>query len=113
MKTKVEKKPFNKRAFVSIVMFLSVLALPVSGIMNHNLQFELLTPERHFWMSVHNMSALLFTVCAIWHIAFNRRPLVNYAKRATGILLSKEALTAFVLVLLLVGVFSSHAFHVR
>ena len=106
------KKKFNKRAFVSVAMFVALAALPVSGIMNHNLQFETLTPERHFWMSVHNMSAFLFTVFAIIHLSYNWRPLLDYMRKAKKITISKEAVLAIVLVVFIVGVFSSHAFHV-
>jgi len=108
----IEKRKFNKRAFVSIVMFIALAGLPVSGIMNHNLQFEPLIPARHFWMSVHNMSAILFTVFAVIHISYNWRPLLNYVKRVKKITVSKEAVLAVVLVVFIVGLFSSHAFHV-
>ena len=113
METVQERKPFNKRAFISIALFIAGLALPVSGIMNHNLQFDPLTPERHFWMAVHNMSALLFSIFAVLHVSLNWRALLHYAQRVKGIVISKEALAAIVLVVCLVGVFSSHAFHVR
>lgn len=113
MEQKITKKPFNKRAFISVAMLVSGIALPVSGIMNHNLQFSLFTPERHFWMSVHNVSALLFTIFAITHIIFNRKALNAYLNKVKGIALSKEAITAIVLVLFIVFAVSSHAFHVR
>ena len=81
MEQDVKKKPFNKRAFISIAMFLSGLCLPFSGIMNHNLQFEQLTVERQFWMSVHNTAAILFVIFAILHISYNWRLLINYTKK--------------------------------
>ncbi len=110
---KVNKKPFSKRAFVSVAMFVSGLGLPVSGIMNHNLQFETLTTERHFWMSVHNMSAILFTIFLMIHIAYNWRSLMHYFKKIKGIRVSKEAILAIALVVFIVGLFSSHALHGR
>jgi hypothetical protein len=110
---KGEKKSFNKRAFVSIVMFISGLLLPVSGIMLHELQFEPLTTARHFWMSVHNMAAFLFTIFVVIHISYNWRCLIRYAKKIKGIAVSKEAVMAILLVVMIVGLFSSHAFHVR
>ena len=109
----LNKKPFNGRAFISIVLFLSGLCLPISGIINHKLQFEPLTIERHFWMSIHNFAAMLFTIFAIIHISYNWRALKHYAKRVKEISISKEAIVAFVLVVIIVGLFSSHAFHVR
>ncbi|OFX69669.1 MAG: hypothetical protein A2X12_01130 [Bacteroidetes bacterium GWE2_29_8] len=110
---KLEKKPFNKRSFTSIAMFVSLLGLPLSGIMNHNLQFEGLTVERHFWMSVHNMSALLFTIFAMVHVCYNWKALITYTKKLKQTTISKEAFWAILLVVFIVGVFSSHAFHAR
>lgn len=113
MEQDVKKKPFNKRAFISIAMFLSGLCLPFSGIMNHNLQFEQLTVERQFWMSVHNTAAILFVIFAILHISYNWRLLINYTKKVKEMFISKEALTAIVLVIVIVGLISSHVFHVK
>lgn len=94
-------------------MFISGLLLPVSGIMNHNLQFEKFAIERHFWMSVHNMTAFLFSVMMIMHVIYNRKTLIGYIKNYRSITISKEAIYALVLVLAIVGLFSSHALHIR
>ncbi len=107
------QKSFNKRAFVSVALLASGLLLPLSGIMNHELQFDGLTTARHAWMSVHNMAATLFCLSAVAHVALNWRALAYYTRKAAGVLLSKEALTAVVLVIGIVGLFVSHAFHVR
>jgi hypothetical protein len=113
MEQNVKKKSFNRRAFISIVMFFSGLSLPFSGLMNHKLQFEQLTMERHFWMTVHNSAAILFTIFAIIHISYNWRILINYAKKSKEIFISKEALIAIVLVIVIVGLITSHVIHVR
>src|SRR3989339_379768 len=113
MKPNVKKRPFNKRAFVSAVMLLSGLCLPFSGIINHNLQFEQLTVERHFWMSVHNTAAILFVIFAIFHISYNWRLLISYTKKVKEMVISKEALTAIALVIVIVGLISSHVFHIN
>lgn len=113
MNSTTEKKPFNWRAFSSIAMFLSVLGLPYSGIMNHNLQFEQFFSERHFWMSIHNMSAILFMIFAIIHITLNWRALIHYMHKVKGAVISREALTAIAVVFFIVALFSSHALHVR
>ncbi len=107
------QEPFNKRAFVSVALLASGLLLPVSGIMNHELQFDGLTTARHAWMSVHNMAAMLFCFSSIVHVILNRRALAIYARKAAGVMLSKEALAAVVLIVGIVGLFTSHAFHVR
>jgi hypothetical protein len=104
-------RPFNKRAFVALAMTISVLILPVSGIMIHELQFESLTPTKHFWMSVHNMDAFLFIIFAVTHISLNRRALKNYIAQKGRSMLSKESLAAAVLVAGIVFLFALHAFH--
>ena len=113
MDTTVAKKPFNRRAFVSLTLFVSGALLPFSGYMNHLLQFDHLTPEKHFWMSVHNVAAILFTLSAITHIVTNWRALLHYAKRVQGVVVSKEAALAALLVLGVVGLIAAHAFHVH
>jgi hypothetical protein len=112
MKQDTKKKPFNKRAFIAAALFVSGLSLPFTGFMNHYFQFDKLTLERHFWMSAHGFAGLIFVIFSILHISYNWRVLMNYAKKAKGIFISKEALTAVVFVILIVGLVSSHAFHI-
>ena len=106
-------KPFNKRAFISTALFTSGLILPISGLMNHILQFEGLTLSRHFWMSVHDISGILFVIFSILHIYNNRKALISYAKKAKEALISKEAMIALSLVIILVCLISSHVFHIH
>ncbi len=113
MEQYVKKKSFNKRAFISIVMFISGFCLPFSGLKCHKLQFEQLTVEKHFWMSFHNSAAIIFIIFAIIHISYNWRILINYTKRAKKVFISKEALAAIALVVVIIGLVASHVFHVR
>lgn len=108
-----ENKPFNKRAFTSVAMFLSGILLPISGIANHKLAFSGMSRQYHFWMSVHNISALIFCICAMTHIMYNWRALLYYINRLKNQRMSKEAWYAIIVVLGAVGLFSSHALHVR
>lgn len=109
METKI-RKSFNTRAFVSVAMFTSLLALPLSGYMNHILQFETLTTARHFWMSVHDVAAILFAAFSIVHIFLNRRALLNYVRKLKTVSVSKETVLAVFLILFIVGLISMHAF---
>ncbi|MCE1164278.1 MAG: DUF4405 domain-containing protein [Bacteroidetes bacterium] len=102
---------FNKSAFVSVAMCTAGLALPFSGYMNHVFQFDALTVGRHFWMSVHNASAVLFAVFALFHIIYNRHSLIRYIKSIKSISIKKEALLAFALVVFIVCIISMHALH--
>ncbi len=113
MSQKLIQKPFNKRAFISTALFTSGLFLPISGFMNHLLQFEGLTVSRHFWMSVHDISGILFVLFSVLHISFNWRALINYIKKVKDTYISKEALLAIILTVLIVGIFSSHVFHIQ
>jgi hypothetical protein len=107
---KQENKSFNRRALVSVAMIASGTSLPISGIMNHLLQFEPFTIARHFWMSVHNMSAILFSVFVIFHLTYNWSVLVKHLRKVKGIRISKEAVIAIILVAGIVGLFSLHTF---
>jgi len=110
---KVVKRVFNKRAFTSVAMVMSGLILPVSGTMNHDLQFSGLTTERHFWMAVHNIAATLFIIFGFMHVTFNWKALSHYIVGLKKSVPSREALAAISLVILVVGVFASHALHAR
>lgn len=112
MKQDPKKKPFNKRAFISTALFVSGFSLPFTGFMNHYLQFEKLTLERHFWMSAHDIAGILFMIFTILHISLNWRVFVSYVKKAQKMFISKEALTAIAFVIIIVGLVSSHAFHI-
>lgn len=112
MQTK-KNKAFNKRAFTSVAMLISGLILPFSGFMNHELQFESLTMPRHFWMTVHNTSAVLFVIFAIIHISFNWRVLFAYLKQKRTVLINKESILAVIIVISIVSLLSSHAFHLH
>jgi len=113
MQQEIKTKPFNKRAFISTALFVSGLSLPISGLMNHLLQFAPLTLARHFWMSAHDVAGTLFVLFSILHISYNWKALMNYAKKAQEMFISKETLTAIAFVLILIGIVSSHAFHLQ
>ena len=102
---------FNRRSFVAVALLVSGLLLPISGIKNHNLQFDPLTIQRHFWMAVHNFTAVLFVIMTIFHVYYNKTLLGRYLSSYKSRLVSREALAAFLFVIVLVGIFSSHVFH--
>lgn len=112
MEQVVKKKQFNKRAFISSALFISCLSLPFTGFINHSLQFDQLSVERHFWMSAHNVAGILFIIFAILHVSYNWRALLSYAKKFKEKFVSKETIAAIALVIIVVGLISSHAFHV-
>jgi hypothetical protein len=99
---------FNKRAFYSIGMFISGIGLPVSGWMNHLLGFAPMSPERHVWMTVHNILGLLFVIFSILHIRLNWKSLTLHIKKAAGIVMSREAIYAVFMVLFLITIAVLH-----
>lgn len=108
-----EKRGFNQRGFVSIGMFISALILPISGVVNHELGLSGFTQERHLWMAVHNSAAALFTVFAATHVVLNWKALIRHARTVKDRVMSKETVAAFVVVAGVVGIFASHALHLR
>ena len=111
---KTTKQPFNRRALTSMLMFLSFLFLPLSGIPLHFSKTSVGGEVyEHFLMSVHNMSALIFLIAVVIHISFNWNALIKYivTKTSEYFQFKKEMIIALVTVALVVGIFSSHAFH--
>lgn len=103
-------KTFNKRAFAAVAATVSGLGLPITGYMNHVLQFEGMSVARHAWMAAHNCLAILFVIFTVWHAAINRRALFNYLK-GWRFILSREAVAATLLVALASLAIILHAFH--
>jgi hypothetical protein len=107
------KKPFNVRAFVALVAATSGLGLPFTGFMNHVHQAEEMTLARHAWMSGHNALGVIFVVFGVWHVVLNRRALLLHVRGlvARATVVSREAVVAVTVVVTLVGLVVSHAFH--
>jgi hypothetical protein len=107
------RNKFNIRAFVVFVITFCCLGLPITGIANHDYGFSVLTVTRHAWMSAHNILGLLFVVFSIWHIVLNRKALSNYITvfTARASFVSREAVLAGALVMLILTFFVGHAFH--
>ncbi|MFA7418776.1 MAG: DUF4405 domain-containing protein [Melioribacteraceae bacterium] len=111
-----EKPSLNKRSLNVLIMFFSFLLLPFSGVVIHSTHGVVeREPLRHFAMSVHNLSAIIFLCACMLHMVANRKVLVKYisAKTAEYSGFKREAILALLFVLVLVGLFSSHAFHIR
>ncbi|MDR2540771.1 MAG: hypothetical protein LBD11_03110 [Candidatus Peribacteria bacterium] len=67
----------KKRAIVSIVLFVSFLLLPITAIMD--LFFESYVGE--VGKIIHTIAGIVFTLMAIFHIAFNWKTLKSYMKK--------------------------------
>jgi hypothetical protein len=69
------KRKFNKRAVVSVILFITFILMPVSGKMvqvsGHNI----------FWVTLHGLSGQIFVIAGIFHVVFNWKALKQYISR--------------------------------
>ncbi len=108
-----QKNGYNRRGLNVLLMFFSFILLPPSGIIIHSThELSESATIRHFAMSVHNLSAIIFLSTCIIHIILNRKVLVKYVstKTAEYFHLKREVLLALMLVVGIIGLFSMHAF---
>ncbi len=93
------RRPFNYRAFWSLLLAAAVIGLPWTGLENHLHGFDGITVERHAWMSAHNVLGLLFVIAVVAHVIMNGRALLRYARglAARVLPLSREAVVAVAL----------------
>ena len=78
MKTN-KKKLFNKRAIVSVALFIMFILLPISGKMIEAVKND---PEsRYIWSGIHGSLAFLFTIFGLFHIVYNWKSLKHYLKK--------------------------------
>lgn len=109
----VEKKSFNLRGFFVLISIVAGLGLPITGLANHMLQ---MTPpfsfSRHTAMAAHTILGILFMASTVSHAIFNRRTLINHVRKHScrpGI--TREAVSAIVLVGIMLFIAVSHVFH--
>lgn len=113
--TPSNRLPMNRRAFTSTLMFFSFLCLPLSGIPLHYSRDGDFSIYEHWLMSVHNMAATIFFIATMLHLTLNWNALSKYMveKTAEFFTFKREMIVALIIVLVVVGIFSSHAFHVH
>ena len=111
----MEQRPrrFNLRACVALMIAVSGLGLPVTGVFNHLHGLESMTLGRHAWMAAHNVLGILFVLFSIVHVVLNRRALWSHLRNTAARLptLSREALVAGAIVAVVLAVSVGHAFH--
>jgi hypothetical protein len=108
-----ERKKFNVRAFVALMITFVGLGLIVTGIQNHAAEEAPAAEAREAGPGAHSLLAVLFVVFFVWHIILNRRVLWNHVKGSAGRVpaISREAIVAGIVVALVVGVFVIHGLH--
>ena len=73
--TKTTKKTFNKRAIVSLILLVTLIMMPVSGIIIHITHG---TAVSHSWLHLHVLFGVIFMIAGIYHIVYNWRALKHY-----------------------------------
>lgn len=106
----------KNRALVSLIMIISFILLPISGIPLHLIgELSLQDSQRHFLMSIHNSASIIFIIALFVHIFLNWKSIKNYifAKTKEYFVFKKEIIIALIIVIGIVGIFTSHVFHIR
>ncbi len=111
--TSAISQPMNRRALTSMFMFFSFICLPLSGIPLHYVRGGDFSTLEHWLMSVHNMAATIFIVATITHLVLNWKALSRYMveKTVEFFTFKREMIIAVLVVVVIVGIFSSHALH--
>jgi hypothetical protein len=109
--TRVPGRPFSYRAFCSVLLAVTALGLPWSGIELHAAGHGGWTRATHAWMAVHWAFAMLFLVAVAGHLAANGRALLRHVRGRAAAMLppSRETLAALVIVTGLVLLAVGHA----
>ena len=99
------------RAFVTAMIAITAIGLPITGLLNHHHQAAPMDLSRHSWMAAHNVMGLLFTLFAVWHVVHNgRRMLRSVRGVARGIsTVRREVLLAGALVATVLALSIGHA----
>ena len=87
--TTPRRNPFQWRAFTSVLIAFSSLALLASGVVlflsppgriANWTDWSILTLSKEEWAGVHMVFSTVFLTAAILHLVFNWRPMLNYFK---------------------------------
>jgi hypothetical protein len=96
-------------------MFFSFLCLPASGIPLHYCRSGSFSTYEHILMGVHNMAATVFVIATVIHLVLNWSALTKYIldKTSEFFTFKREMIIALLVVLIVVGFFSSHPLHIH
>lgn len=89
---------WDQRRFVSCSALVLGLALPVTGVGNHLARHSSAPHVGAGWVVAHVTVGALFVFFLAWHVVLNRRALLRYLRGKVGVLPSREALAALVLI---------------
>ncbi|NLX13636.1 MAG: DUF4405 domain-containing protein [Phycisphaerales bacterium] len=84
---------WTTRGLVSLLLLLQTVILMVSGVMRYInprcrdanwMDWRVLALNKDQWASLHAISGLVVVILAVFHLAYNWRPLLGYLRRKTG-----------------------------
>ncbi|MDL2256695.1 DUF4405 domain-containing protein [Bacteroidales bacterium OttesenSCG-928-I14] len=70
-----KKKTNNKRKIVALILLVTFIMLPISGMFIHGAHGE---AAGHKWLHIHVLVGVVFMIAGIYHIAYNRQALKRY-----------------------------------
>ena len=68
-------KRLNKRAVISILLLISLIAMPVTGGLIHISHGKTM---EHSWLHFHAISGFIFVILGIYHLIFNWKAMKRY-----------------------------------
>jgi hypothetical protein len=95
------KKTFSRRKFVSVGLFLTLVVLVITGTLIQVFETFEEGFSIHFFTAVHVLTGFVFAVLSVLHTITNWKSLKNYIKNK-AVTVSKEAIFAFLMMLLIV-----------
>ena len=69
------KKTSNKRLIVSLILLVTLITMPVSGIIVHVTHGA---KTSHTWLHLHVVFGVIFIIAGIYHVIYNWRALKHY-----------------------------------
>jgi hypothetical protein len=78
------KAGINGRAISSLFMFFAFLLLIPSGILLHIFSSDQFEVQRHVFMTIHNICAIIFVVSGLFHLVRYRKTVWSYMRAKTS-----------------------------
>ena len=69
------KKKSNKRLIVSLTLLVSLIMMPISGVIIHVTHGARIS---HTWLHIHIVFGVIFIIAGIYHVVYNWRTLKHY-----------------------------------
>lgn len=112
--TRAPARPFNPRAFTSLLTAALFLVMLVTGLVlfamptgriAHQTGWSLLWLDRWQWNGLHVATSVLFVAAVLWHAFLNWKPFVSYLRTRARchVAIKRECVAAILLVVLVVA----------